>query len=138
MRPIADSTPPATFTRITLMTLSLRCYSTSTLTAAAQPRWCGLFVGDCAQCTTKLRQLIHADSETRVLFATTAGREELRTVLDFLRKGDVLMVTRIDPLARSIGDLQDIVRTVRFTYYHLELDDHSLVLAEGRLGRDLR
>ena len=26
---------------------------------------------------------------------TTAGREELRTVLDFLRKGDVLMVTRI-------------------------------------------
>ena len=28
-------------------------------------------------------------------------------------KGDVLMVTRIDRLARSIGDLQDIVRTVR-------------------------
>jgi DNA invertase Pin-like site-specific DNA recombinase len=39
----------------------------------------------------------------------TAGREELRTVLDFLRNGDVLMVTRIDRLARSIGDLQDIV-----------------------------
>jgi DNA invertase Pin-like site-specific DNA recombinase len=44
---------------------------------------------------------------------TTAGREELQTVLDFLSKGDVLMVTRIDRLARSIGDLQDIVRTVR-------------------------
>ena len=44
---------------------------------------------------------------------TTAGREELRTVLDFLRKGDVLMVTRIDRLARSIGDLQDIVGTVK-------------------------
>jgi DNA invertase Pin-like site-specific DNA recombinase len=44
---------------------------------------------------------------------TTAGREELQTVLDFLRKGDVLMVTRIDRLARSIGDLQDIVRVVR-------------------------
>jgi DNA invertase Pin-like site-specific DNA recombinase len=44
---------------------------------------------------------------------STANREELRTVLDFLRKGDVLMVTRIDRLARSIGDLQDIVRTVR-------------------------
>jgi DNA invertase Pin-like site-specific DNA recombinase len=44
---------------------------------------------------------------------TPQGREELRTVLDFLRKGDVLMVTRIDRLARSIGDLQDIVRTVR-------------------------
>jgi DNA invertase Pin-like site-specific DNA recombinase len=44
---------------------------------------------------------------------TTQGREELRTVLDFLRKGDVLIVTRIDRLARSIGDLQDIVRAVR-------------------------
>lgn len=44
---------------------------------------------------------------------TTAGREELRTVLEFLRRGDVLMVTRIDRLARSIGDLQDIVRALR-------------------------
>lgn len=44
---------------------------------------------------------------------TTSGRQELQTVLDFLRNGDVLMVTRIDRLARSIGDLQDIVRTVR-------------------------
>jgi DNA invertase Pin-like site-specific DNA recombinase len=44
---------------------------------------------------------------------STTGREELRTVLDFLRSGDVLMVTRIDRLARSIGDLQDIVRTVK-------------------------
>src|SRR5882672_12587244 len=43
----------------------------------------------------------------------TSGREELRTVLEFLRKGDVLMVTRIDRLARSIGDLQDIVRTLK-------------------------
>jgi DNA invertase Pin-like site-specific DNA recombinase len=44
---------------------------------------------------------------------TTAGRTELQTVLEFLRSGDVLMVTRIDRLARSIGDLQDIVRAVR-------------------------
>jgi DNA invertase Pin-like site-specific DNA recombinase len=44
---------------------------------------------------------------------TTTGRAELETVLDFLRKGDVLMVTRIDRLARSIGDLQDIVRAVK-------------------------
>jgi DNA invertase Pin-like site-specific DNA recombinase len=44
---------------------------------------------------------------------TTADRHELRTVLDFLRAGDVLTVTRIDRLARSIGDLQDIVRIVK-------------------------
>jgi DNA invertase Pin-like site-specific DNA recombinase len=44
---------------------------------------------------------------------TTEGRSELQTVLDFLRKGDVLLVTRVDRLARSIGDLQDIVRAVK-------------------------
>src|SRR6266446_3450606 len=44
---------------------------------------------------------------------TTTGRAELQTVLNFLRPGDVLMVTRIDRLARSIGDLQDIVRAVK-------------------------
>src|SRR5258708_39678353 len=44
---------------------------------------------------------------------TTFGRAELQTVLDFLDAGDVLMVTRIDRLARSIGDLQDIVRAVK-------------------------
>ena len=44
---------------------------------------------------------------------TTEGRAELRTVLDFLRRGDVLVVTRVDRLARSIGDLQDIVRDVK-------------------------
>jgi DNA invertase Pin-like site-specific DNA recombinase len=44
---------------------------------------------------------------------STQGRVELRTVLDFIGKGDVLLVTRIDRLARSIGDLQDIVRTLK-------------------------
>ena len=42
-----------------------------------------------------------------------AGRAELQTLLDFLRPGDTLMVTRIDRLARSIGDLQDIVRLLK-------------------------
>src|ERR1700692_2769608 len=45
--------------------------------------------------------------------ASTQGRAELRTVLDFIGKGDVLLVTRVDLLARSIGDLQDIVRTLK-------------------------
>src|SRR4029077_7436439 len=44
---------------------------------------------------------------------STAGRAELRTILDFLREGDTLTITRIDRLARSIGDLQDIVRELR-------------------------
>jgi hypothetical protein len=49
----------------------------------------------------------------KVTGTTTAGREELATLLDFVREGDVLMVTRIDRLARSVADLQDIVRLLR-------------------------
>jgi DNA invertase Pin-like site-specific DNA recombinase len=41
---------------------------------------------------------------------STDGRAELRTILDFIRKGDVLTITRIDRLARSIADLAAIVR----------------------------
>jgi DNA invertase Pin-like site-specific DNA recombinase len=41
------------------------------------------------------------------------GSTELQTELDFLRKGDVLIVTRIDRLARSIGNLRDIVRAAK-------------------------
>jgi DNA invertase Pin-like site-specific DNA recombinase len=41
---------------------------------------------------------------------STNGRAELRTILDFVRKDDVLVVTRIDRLARSIADLATIVR----------------------------
>ena len=48
----------------------------------------------------------------KVSASSTKGRTELRTLLDFLRKGDQLVVTRVDRLARSIGDLQDIVREV--------------------------
>jgi DNA invertase Pin-like site-specific DNA recombinase len=55
-------------------------------------------------------QVIRAEKRSGT---TTEGREALRTVLEFLHAGDVRMVTRIDRLARSIGDLQDIVRTVR-------------------------
>jgi DNA invertase Pin-like site-specific DNA recombinase len=39
---------------------------------------------------------------------TTKGRTELATILDFIRDGDTLVVTRIDRLARSIADLQTL------------------------------
>ena len=41
------------------------------------------------------------------------GRTELQTLLDFMRPGDVLTVTRVDRLCRSIADLQTIVQTLR-------------------------
>jgi DNA invertase Pin-like site-specific DNA recombinase len=42
-----------------------------------------------------------------------SGRTELQVLLDFLRPGDTLVVTRVDRLARSIRDLQDIVHELR-------------------------
>lgn len=50
--------------------------------------------------------------EEKASGTTTAGRTELATILDFLRPGDVLVVTRIDRLARSIADLAGIVRAI--------------------------
>ncbi|PGH52755.1 integrase [Azospirillum palustre] len=41
------------------------------------------------------------------------GRSVLEGILDFIHEGDELIVTRVDRLARSIGDLQDIVRMLR-------------------------
>lgn len=49
----------------------------------------------------------------KITGTTTVGRAELQTLLDFIRSGDVLVVTRIDRLARSISDLQTIVKTLK-------------------------
>lgn len=40
---------------------------------------------------------------------TTNGRDELAEVIDFVREGDTLLVTRLDRLARSVGDLFKII-----------------------------
>src|SRR3954454_22170477 len=54
------------------------------------------------------------------------GRTELETLLEFLREGDTLMVTRVDRLARSIGDLQDIVRALRASGAILKATDQPI------------
>jgi DNA invertase Pin-like site-specific DNA recombinase len=41
------------------------------------------------------------------------GRTELQVLLDFVQPGDALVVTRIDRLARSMKDLQDIVHELK-------------------------
>jgi len=41
------------------------------------------------------------------------GRTELQALLDFLHAGDTLVVTRIDRLACSLKDLQDIVHELK-------------------------
>jgi DNA invertase Pin-like site-specific DNA recombinase len=41
---------------------------------------------------------------------TAADREQLQAALDYCRDGDVLIVSRLDRLARSVGDLHAIVQ----------------------------
>lgn len=48
--------------------------------------------------------------EERVSGTSLKGRTELETLLEFIREDDELVVTRIDRLARSIFDLQVIVK----------------------------
>ncbi|MDA0849831.1 MAG: recombinase family protein [Proteobacteria bacterium] len=47
--------------------------------------------------------------EEKVSGASLDKRNELKTLLEFLREGDELVVTRIDRLARSLRDLQNII-----------------------------
>jgi len=49
----------------------------------------------------------------KVTGTSMASRNELKTLLEFLRPGDQLVVTRIDRLARSLSDLQTIVDMLR-------------------------
>ena len=49
----------------------------------------------------------------KVSGTSTRGRDELNTLLSFLREGDELVITRIDRLARSMMDLQQIASTLK-------------------------
>jgi DNA invertase Pin-like site-specific DNA recombinase len=50
---------------------------------------------------------------------TLSGRSELKTILDFIHPGETLVVTRIDRLARSLSDLQVIVKALKDKGAHL-------------------
>jgi DNA invertase Pin-like site-specific DNA recombinase len=54
--------------------------------------------------------IIRAEKKTG---SSRSGRSELELLLEFLREGDTLVITRIDRLARSMKDLQDIVHELK-------------------------
>jgi DNA invertase Pin-like site-specific DNA recombinase len=54
------------------------------------------------------------------------GRSELETLMAFLREGDTLVVTRIDRLARSLRDLQNIVHDLRERGVHLKATEQPV------------
>nr|WP_320143397.1 recombinase family protein [uncultured Cohaesibacter sp.] len=54
------------------------------------------------------------------------NRSELRTILDFIHEGDVLVVTRIDRLARSVADLSAIVKELMDKGASLEVTEQNI------------
>jgi DNA invertase Pin-like site-specific DNA recombinase len=64
--------------------------------------------------------------EEKVSGTSRNGRNELETLLAFLRPGDTLIVTKVDRLARSVGDLQDIVKALRNRGVSLKVTDQPI------------
>ncbi len=54
------------------------------------------------------------------------SRVELESVLSYLRSGDTLVVTRIDRLARSLRDLQDIIHELKGRGVNLQATEQPI------------
>jgi DNA invertase Pin-like site-specific DNA recombinase len=54
------------------------------------------------------------------------GRNELATLMEFLRPGDTLVVTRIDRLARNMWDLQNLVHELQAKGVHLKATEQPI------------
>jgi DNA invertase Pin-like site-specific DNA recombinase len=80
--------------------------------------------------TTQIEKLAQAGCtiirEEKASGTSREGRKELETLLAFLRPGDVLMVTKVDRLARSVADLQDIVKAIRGKGAELQATDQPI------------
>ena len=77
--------------------------------------------------------------QEKVSGTSLKGRSELTTLLEFLREGDELVVTRIDRLARSMRDLQNIVHDLTERGVHLSATEQSVNTStpEGKCFLDM-
>jgi DNA invertase Pin-like site-specific DNA recombinase len=62
------------------------------------------------------------------------GREELATVLDFIRPGDVLTVVKLDRLGRSTRDVLNLVHELEQRGAHLRVLEPA-ISTEGPMGK---
>jgi len=66
---------------------------------------------------------------------STTDREQLAMALDFVREGDTLVVTRLDRLARSVGDLHRIVEMLTAKGVAFKCISQSGVDTDSSTGR---
>jgi DNA invertase Pin-like site-specific DNA recombinase len=62
------------------------------------------------------------------------GRAELQRLRDFMRKGDTLVITRIDRLARSNKDFQNIYAELTQRGIKLHCTEQPILNSDGALG----
>ena len=72
-------------------------------------------VSSSSQCLDIQREAVQKENvekifEEKVSGTSTVGRDKLREMLDFVREGDEVVITRTDRIARSVLDLQLIVK----------------------------
>ena len=75
----------------------------------------------------------------KVSGTSTQGRDELKECLDYVREGDELVITRIDRLARSVLDLQLIVKELSDKGVNLTATEQSIntKTVEGKCFLDM-
>ena len=70
----------------------------------------------------------------KVSGASLDGRDELATILEFIRPGDTLVVTKLDRLGRSTRDVLNIVHDLEAKGAHLRVLEPA-VSTDGPLGK---
>src|SRR5262245_45149219 len=63
-----------------------------------------------------------------------SGRDELQTLLDFIQAGDVIVVTKLDRLGRSVRDVLNIVHEIEVRGVSLRILDQDINTA-GPTGK---
>jgi DNA invertase Pin-like site-specific DNA recombinase len=71
----------------------------------------------------QVRDLKHAGCEKLFVeqVSSVGEREQLIAALEFIREGDTLVVTKLDRLARSIGHLSEITKTLEHKKTNLQI-----------------
>jgi DNA invertase Pin-like site-specific DNA recombinase len=79
---------------------------------------------------TQLEKLRNADCEKifqeKITGTKKDGREELQKMMNLLKQGDIVKITKIDRLARSIPDLRDLIKEMHQKGVAVEFLDNNL------------
>ena len=88
----------------------------------------------------QLERLASAGVELEDIFkekrtGTDRGRPQLRQCLAYVRKGDTLLVTKIDRLARSTSDLYSIISQLQAKGVEFKVIDDPSIDTTSRTGK---